>query len=232
MVFGSVPTCQHVWSKFPSQPEVTQLQSLSCFCLALASAAFVYDWGWLARLTLVTPMLLMLWQALRLGLSPQKKKHENLCCTLWYFPLFAMVKSKRRPVGEDCLSLFWFNFSRTIWVPQHAANSFSENRLWLRLGRLLDGPLGITNCPVYIVQPFQPVHILLEGNNRLNYPATLYGWMFHAVQVRCPDCTEALAARLFQDRRWTGQERPKEHQGRSEDAYGCCFWHFFWKAIT
>ena len=55
------------------QPEVTQLQSLGCFCLALASVAFVYDWDWLARLTLVTPMMLMLWQALRLGLSPQKK---------------------------------------------------------------------------------------------------------------------------------------------------------------
>ncbi|CAL1155883.1 unnamed protein product, partial [Cladocopium goreaui] len=44
------------------EPQVTQLQSLSCFCLALASVAFVYDWDWLARLTLVTPMMLMLWQ--------------------------------------------------------------------------------------------------------------------------------------------------------------------------
>lgn len=52
-----VATCQPYM-----EPQVTQLQSLSCFCLALASAAFVYDWGWLARLTLVTPMLLMLWQ--------------------------------------------------------------------------------------------------------------------------------------------------------------------------
>lgn len=52
-----VATCQPYM-----EPQVTQLQSLSCFCLALASVAFVYDWDWLARLTLVTPMMLMLWQ--------------------------------------------------------------------------------------------------------------------------------------------------------------------------
>lgn len=44
------------------EPQVNQLQSLSCLCLALASVAFVYDWAVLARLTLVAPVMLMLWQ--------------------------------------------------------------------------------------------------------------------------------------------------------------------------
>ena len=120
-------------------------------------------------------------------------------------------------------------------MPQHAANSLGENSLWLWLGRLLDGPLGITNCPVYIVQPFQPVHILLEGNNRLILQRCTGGWMFHAVQVRCPDCTEALAERLFQDRRWTGQERPKEHQGTADrdlKMFMDVVYGISWKAIT
>ena len=50
------------------QPEVSQLQSLKFFCLALASVAFVYNSAWLARLTLVAPVMLILWQALRVGL--------------------------------------------------------------------------------------------------------------------------------------------------------------------
>ncbi|CAK9044458.1 T-complex protein 1 subunit gamma (TCP-1-gamma) (CCT-gamma) (Chaperonin subunit CCTV gamma) [Durusdinium trenchii] len=44
------------------QPQISQLQSLSCFCLALASAAFVYDCAWLARASLLAPILLLLWQ--------------------------------------------------------------------------------------------------------------------------------------------------------------------------
>lgn len=44
------------------EPQVNQLQSLSCFCLALASVAFVYGLAVLARLTLVAPVMLMLWQ--------------------------------------------------------------------------------------------------------------------------------------------------------------------------
>eukprot|EP00435_Cladocopium_sp_Y103_P043821 s102_g12.t1 len=45
------------------QPQVGHLQSLSCFCLALASVAFVYDLPTLARATLLMPVLLLLWQA-------------------------------------------------------------------------------------------------------------------------------------------------------------------------
>ncbi|CAE7475938.1 FLS2 [Symbiodinium natans] len=45
------------------QPQVSQLQSFSCFCLALSSAAFVYDkFAWLTRVGLLAPVLLLLWQ--------------------------------------------------------------------------------------------------------------------------------------------------------------------------
>lgn len=54
-----VGACQpYMW------PQVSQLQSLSCFCLALASLAFVYDCAWLARIALLAPVLLLLWQVL------------------------------------------------------------------------------------------------------------------------------------------------------------------------
>ena len=43
--------------------EVGTLQSLSCFCLALASVAFVYPCPWLARVALIAPVLLVLLQA-------------------------------------------------------------------------------------------------------------------------------------------------------------------------
>eukprot|EP00435_Cladocopium_sp_Y103_P028498 s109_g7.t1 len=44
-------------------PQVSQLQSLSCVCLAAASVAFAYDVAWLARVALGAPLLLLLWQA-------------------------------------------------------------------------------------------------------------------------------------------------------------------------
>eukprot|EP00435_Cladocopium_sp_Y103_P052999 s109_g16.t2 len=43
-------------------PQVSQLQSFSCVCLAVASVAFAYDFPWLARLGLLAPLLLLLWQ--------------------------------------------------------------------------------------------------------------------------------------------------------------------------
>ncbi|CAK9028442.1 Uncharacterized protein SCF082_LOCUS18369 [Durusdinium trenchii] len=45
------------------QPQVSHLQSLSCFALAVTSVAFVYDLRWLARVALLSPVLLLLWQA-------------------------------------------------------------------------------------------------------------------------------------------------------------------------
>ncbi|CAK8998381.1 unnamed protein product [Durusdinium trenchii] len=52
-----------VWVTHPyMQPQVGTLQSLSCFCLALASVAFVYPCPWLARVALIAPVLLVLLQ--------------------------------------------------------------------------------------------------------------------------------------------------------------------------
>lgn len=45
------------------QPQVSHLQSLSCFALAVTSVAFVYDLRWLARVALLSPVVLLLWQA-------------------------------------------------------------------------------------------------------------------------------------------------------------------------
>eukprot|EP00435_Cladocopium_sp_Y103_P039019 s109_g10.t1 len=44
-------------------PQVSQLQSFSCVCLAVTSVAFAYDFAWIARLGLLAPLLLLLWQA-------------------------------------------------------------------------------------------------------------------------------------------------------------------------
>lgn len=52
-----------VWVSHPfMHPQVSHLQSLSCFCLALSSVAFVYHRAFLARLALVAPLLLVLSQ--------------------------------------------------------------------------------------------------------------------------------------------------------------------------
>ena len=61
-------------SRFLSEklkPQVSQLQSLSCVCLAAASVEFAYNSAWLARGALVAPLLLLLWQAPVLGTAKQ-----------------------------------------------------------------------------------------------------------------------------------------------------------------
>eukprot|EP00435_Cladocopium_sp_Y103_P045938 s109_g13.t1 len=57
-------------------PQVSQLQSLSCVCLAATSVAFAYDYAWLARGALLAPLLLLLWQELESEL-PKLQRGES-----------------------------------------------------------------------------------------------------------------------------------------------------------
>ena len=141
------------------QLEVNQLQSLSCLCLALASVAFVYDWAVLARLTLVAPVMLMLWQALPLGLS-QIKMYEKLMV----FPVHGKIEAASGVQWEisvrSCCILFLFSFGRFGCLHTQQIHlvciAFGEVDLWLALLHLSASP----TAPSTMISPSTPDMLL------------------------------------------------------------------------
>eukprot|EP00435_Cladocopium_sp_Y103_P044715 s109_g12.t1 len=82
--------------------KASQLHTLSCVCLAVASVAFAYDFALLARVALLAPLLLLLWQAppgeleSELPKLQQGESHEAKMCLafgrdIWDMGPFAMV---------------------------------------------------------------------------------------------------------------------------------------------